>query len=199
MLDKSYFHFLQRQTSALSMALGYRDHQTQLHSTRVAQRAVALGERCGMTPRELAILHVAAGVHDIGKIGIPDNILAKRTRLTHDDWEAIRNHPTMGAEMLLAGGFDGAREVAEIVRYHHENIDGSGYPERLRGEAIPLGARIVSIVDAYDAMDEARPYHCRRGHDEIMAILGSEAGSRRDPEILKEFSAIVDTPDAGVI
>lgn len=198
MVDETYFQYLQRHTGALSIALGYRDQQTQLHSTRVAQRAVALGARCGITARDLALLRIAAGVHDIGKIGIPDCILGKRSRLTAEDWEAIRTHPAMGAEILLAGGFDGAAELAEIVRHHHEHVDGSGYPEGLRGDAIPLGARIVSIVDAYDAMDEARPYHNRRGHDEIMEILDSEAGRRRDPEILKEFSAIVGAPDAGM-
>ena len=195
MHDESYFQFLQRHTSALSMALGFRHRQTHLHSTRVARRAVALGARCGMAPRDLSILRVAAGVHDIGKIGIPDSILAKRTPLTDDDWHAIRGHPAMGAELLLAGAFEGARELAAIVRHHHEHVDGSGYPDGLRGEAIPLGARIVSIVDAYDAMDEVRPYHCRRRHVQIIAILGTEAGSRLDPELLREFRAIAETPD----
>ncbi|MCB1956888.1 MAG: HD domain-containing protein [Rhodocyclaceae bacterium] len=192
MHDEAYFRFLQRQTSALSVALGFRDEKTHRHSERVAEQAVALGARCGMAPRELAILRIAAAVHDIGKIGIPDNILSKQERLTAADWDSIRNHPVMGADILLACDFEGARELAEIVRHHHEAMDGSGYPDGLRGEAIPLGARIVSIVDAYDAMDEARAYHQRRPHDEIMAILEQESGSRRDPDILETFRQMVE-------
>ncbi len=145
-----------------------------------------------MDGRELAILRIAAAVHDIGKIGVPDQILSKRERLTESDWGAIRNHPVMGADILLACDFEGARALADIVRHHHENVDGSGYPDGLRGDEIPLGARIVSIVDAYDAMDEARAYHHRRPHAEIMAILENESGSRRDPEILKAFRRLVE-------
>ena len=192
MHDEAYYQFLQRQTSALSVALGYRDEATSRHSERVAGRAVRLGALCGLNARELAILRVAAAVHDIGKIGIPDQILSKRRRLSSADWVAIHHHPTMGADILMACDFDGARELADIVRHHHENMDGTGYPDGLRGEAIPLGARIVSVVDAYDAMDEARPYHARRPHAEIMTILESEAGSRRDPDVLQAFCRLLD-------
>jgi HD-GYP domain-containing protein (c-di-GMP phosphodiesterase class II) len=194
-VDQRTIELLTKYTSALSVALGYRDLQTRLHSERVARLSVELGMMCALSSQELAVLRLAAAVHDIGKIGIPDHILSKTSRLGEDDWDTIHQHPSIGADILLAAEFDGAPAVAAIVRHHHENHDGSGYPDRLSNSAIPLGARIVSIVDAYDAMAEPRPYHRQRHHRQIMDILDAETGTKRDPDLMPLFIRLIENSD----
>ncbi len=191
-IDQETFRILGNYTSALSVALGHRDLPTRMHSDRVAELSTHLGALCGMDEDELAVLQMAAAAHDLGKIGIPDAVLCKRTRLSSRDWEAIHRHPVIGEEILLAAGFDGATEVAAIVRHHHENFDGSGYPDAIAREAIPLGARVISVVDSYDAMAEPRAYHRQRGHEEIMDVLHAETGNKRDPEIMRLFRDLIE-------
>lgn len=181
-----------RQTRSLSVALGYRDLATHLHSERVRGLAVAIGERYGLNDDELEILKISAAFHDIGKIGMPDDVLLKASRFDDGDWEVMRRHAEVGAQILLATELEGSRQVALAVRHHHEYYDGQGYPEGLAADAIPVCSRIISVADSYDAMAETRPYHRAKKHAEIMDILHGENGHKHDPAIMALFCEIVD-------
>lgn len=183
---------LYKYTRALSVALEYRDRPTGLHSGRVQDLAEALGRRCGMSAGDLGILRIGAAFHDIGKIGIPDEILFKPSSFSEAEWGTMRQHPDIGANIMLAAGLSGAREVAGVIRHHHERYDGSGYPAGLAAEAIPLGARIISIVDSYDAMVATRAYHRGRDHQQVMAVLWQETGHKHDPRLMGIFAELIE-------
>lgn len=189
--DDPVYHALFKYTNALSVALGYRDNFTRLHSLRVRDLSEELGMRCGLSENELAILKIGASFHDIGKIGIPDHLLRKPAAFEEYEKEQMRKHPEIGADIMLATELDGADLAALVVRHHHEYFNGRGYPDGLAGEAIPVGARIISIVDSYDAMSETRSYHSAKRHTEIMDVLYGEAGQKHDPELMRLFSEII--------
>lgn len=191
-IDDSIYHALFKYTQALSIALNYRDSFTRLHSQRVRDLAEEFGRHIGLSENDMAILKVGASFHDIGKIGIPDRILLKPGTFDDAEREHMRRHAEIGAEIILATELDGARLAARIIRHHHEYFNGEGYPEGLAGEDIPLGARIVSIVDSYDAMSEIRPYHPAKTHATIMAILQRETGQKHDPNLMRLFVEIID-------
>lgn len=180
-------------TKALSVALGYRDPMTRLHSDRVLGLAVTLGERCGLSGQELGILKIGASFHDIGKIGIPDRILLKPAPFDKAEWGVMRQHSEIGEQIILSTEIDGAPEAAGVIRHHHERYDGQGYPDGLAGETIPIASRMVSIVDSYDAMAVTRSYHGAKNHPEIMAILHSEAGKKHDPQLLRIFAGMIES------
>ncbi len=140
----------------LVAALEARDLYSSGHSQRVADNAFALARRIGFKGKELEMMHIAAHLHDIGKIGVPDQVLHKPGRLLPHEWAEIQRHPEIGAGILVKSRQ--LKKVAEIVLYHHERWDGKGYPEGLKGEAIPLGSRIIALCDAVDAMTSERPY-----------------------------------------
>jgi len=179
-------------TKALSVALAYRDPMTRLHSDRVLGLAVALGERCSLSGRELGILKIGASFHDIGKIGIPDRILLKPASFDGTEWSVMRQHAEIGEKIILATEIDGAPEAAAVIRHHHERYDGQGYPDKLAGEAIPIASRIISIVDSYDAMAVTRSYHRAKNHAEVMAVLYEESGTKHDPRLLRVFAAVIE-------
>ncbi|HLF98817.1 MAG TPA: HD domain-containing phosphohydrolase [Methylococcaceae bacterium] len=183
---------LYRYTRALSVALGFRDPMTRLHSERVFGLAMALGEHCGLAGAELGILKIGASFHDIGKIGIPDRILLKPAPFDGAEWQVMRQHAEIGEQIILSTEIDGAPEAARVIRHHHEYFDGHGYPDGLAGEAIPIASRIVSIVDSYDAMAVTRAYHHAKEHAEVMAILHGEAGTKHDPELLRTFARMIE-------
>ncbi|HBE77872.1 MAG TPA: hypothetical protein DDW65_08815, partial [Firmicutes bacterium] len=139
---------------ALSYALDLRDHGTWGHSARVVSYALAIAEKIGLTQQALRQLAWAGILHDIGKIGVPDSILLKKTALDPDEWENVKRHPTIGYEVIRE--IDFLKFAADIVLCHHEHYDGSGYPKGIKGEYIPLGARIFAIADALDAMTSDR-------------------------------------------
>jgi HD-GYP domain-containing protein (c-di-GMP phosphodiesterase class II) len=172
---------------ALVTALCERDEYTREHSDRVAVLATILGVECGLTQRQLYLLGIAATMHDIGKLGIPDNILLKPAGFIEDEWEIMKSHAIRGERILRSIELDGMDEVATAVRHHHEHFDGGGYPDRLAGEDIPVISRILSIVDSYDAMSMTRPYHPPRTHAQVMEILHKEQGGKHDPAILERF------------
>ena len=176
----------------LAVALGQRDHHTQLHSDRVVQLSTELGRQIGLSEHELELLSLAAQFHDIGKIGIPDIVLHKPEPFEHEEWECMKQHTLIGERIILAIDGDNTAEVAKAVRHHHEHFDGSGYPDQLAGDTIPLYARIISLADSYDAMIETRAYHRGRTHQEVMGILNQESGIKHDPDLLYAFTAIVD-------
>ena len=171
----------------LTTALHERDAYTNVHCNRVCQLAQALGQRLGLNEKELAQLILAARFHDIGKIGIPDAVLLKPGRLDASEMAIMRSHPVRGERVFLATGRDDAASVACIIRQHHEAWDGSGYPDGLAGEQISLPARILSVVDGYDAMVTDRPYRPGMPMDKALAILASEAGTRLDPRVTHCF------------
>jgi HD-GYP domain-containing protein (c-di-GMP phosphodiesterase class II) len=172
---------------ALVTALCERDEYTREHSDRVAVLATILGVECGLTQRELHRLGIAATMHDIGKLGIPDNILLKPAGFVAEEWEIMKSHAVRGERILRSIDIDGMDEVATAVRHHHEHFDGGGYPDQLAGEDIPVISRILSIVDSYDAMSMTRPYHTARTHAQVMDMLHIEQGDKHDPAILARF------------
>lgn len=178
-------------TKALSAALGYRDVSTRLHSDRVTGLSRAIGVSIGLSGNELGMLNIAASFHDVGKIGIPDAILLKPS--AHNEAERIemRRHTEIGEKIIAATEIEGAQQAALSIRAHHENFDGSGYPDQLSGEEIPLFARIISIADSYDAMAETRVHHRARSHSEITAILDEETGYKHDPALMRHFSVLI--------
>lgn len=175
----------------LTMALALRDPCTHDHGSRVEALCVALGRAFGFAGAALDTLRDAARLHDIGKIGIPDGILLKPGPLDPDERAVMRRHAAAGAEICARMDRPDAAELALMVRHHHERFDGRGYPDGLAGTAIPLGARIIGVVDSYDAMGTRRPYHPGRTHEEIMAVMHEERGAKSDPEVFDRFVAMV--------
>lgn len=140
----------------LIAAVEARDPYTSGHSSRVADITLTLAQALGLQGLQLEIVHMAAHLHDIGKIGVPDEVLGKEGALTEAEWLLVKRHPRTGYDILSRS--EALSEIADIVLHHHERWDGSGYPDGLRGEKIPLGARIIAVADAIDAMLSPRPY-----------------------------------------
>ncbi|HXK34097.1 MAG TPA: HD-GYP domain-containing protein, partial [Dehalococcoidia bacterium] len=159
-------------------AIEAKDVATLGHVSRVSSYALAIGKRLSLAPQDLRELVLAAQMHDVGKIGVPDALLAKPAALTADEYEIIKQHARRGFE--IAERVDALRPVARIVRAHHERLDGSGYPDGLRGEEIPLLARIVAVADTYDAMTSSRPYRAAVAHDAACAELLRARGRTLD-------------------
>ncbi len=177
--------------AALSAAMRARDPATGRHSERVVALSVALAQACGLPQAEQEAVAVAARLHDIGKIGTPDRVLYSPKRLDKDDWEIMKAHAAVGADIIMHSDIPQRELIALAVRHHHEHFDGSGYPAGLCGADIPLHSRIISLADSYDALGDARPYHPARTHAEIMRILNQEAGSKCDPDLLRTFEAMI--------
>lgn len=187
----SYASYLAQSTQALFLALDERDRYTHQHCDRVSLLARELGMACGLSQAELDLLAVGARFHDIGKIGIPDSVLLKPGALDAEEWEMMKMHPVKGERLFRNTLHPHADEVARIIRYHHECFNGSGYPDGLAGEDIPLASRILLIVDGYDAMSTSRPYHRGRSHEEIMDIMLAEEGQKTDPALFRHFMAVI--------
>ena len=161
------------------------------HSIHVAQLAVRVARRLGVHGEELDEIGRAAELHDVGKVGIPDAILNKPGPLNADEWEFIRQHTILGERILSAA--PALRPVARIVRATHERWDGRGYPDGLRGEEVPLGARVVAVCDAYQAMTADRAYRTALGHTAAFRELRAAAGTQFDPAVVDAFLAEVDS------
>jgi putative nucleotidyltransferase with HDIG domain len=173
---------------ALVLALDLREHETGFHSYRVTEYSLTLARKLGLPDKALSILAKGALLHDIGKIGIPDSILLKPGKLTDEEWKIMKRHPTTGYELLKK--IDFLEEAAEIVLSHHEHYNGKGYPRGLKGEQIPLGARIFSIVDALDTMTSNRPYRRALSFEEAIERIAKGSGSQFDPSIVRVFLSI---------
>ncbi|WP_169336586.1 HD domain-containing phosphohydrolase [Calidithermus timidus] len=174
---------------ALGVALEYRDHDTQGHTRRVASWAERLASEIGLDNRDREYLRWGAYLHDIGKLGVPDRILLKETQLTDEEWRLMRMHVQIGYEMLCKVPFL-PRETLEVVRYHHESWDGHGYLEGLRGEGIPLLARIFAVVDTFDALCFPRPYKEAWPAERILDELEHQRGRKLDPTLVDTFLAL---------
>lgn len=175
--------------SSLAMAIDAKDRYTCSHINRVQLYAVALAEAAGLSGPDLEAVSTGALVHDIGKLGIPDHILGKPGKLTPEEFERIQSHVTIGAEILSPVPFP--FPVVDVVLTHHERWDGLGYPNRMQGEEIPIGGRIISIVDVFDALTSNRPYRRAMSQDEALRILLESAGKQFDPRLVQLFSAVV--------
>lgn len=162
-----------------------RDPQNKNHSPRVAIVSVSLGEAIGLSASELAALETAALLHDVGKMGVPSAVLSKPAALDKDEWELMRRHPGLGSEMLRRLGI--SNEILGIVRHHHERCDGRGYPDGLKLDDIPLGARIVALADAYVAMTARRSYRPALEEHEALGRIEAGCASQFDPELGKTF------------
>lgn len=175
----------------LAAALDQRDSYTDHHCDRVSQLALTLGKRCDLSEQRLGHLVLAARFHDVGKIGIRDDVLLHPGRLDDDRMSAMRTHPERGAQLFTATGRSDARQVATLIRHHHEAFDGSGYPHGLQGEEIPLEARILTLVDGYDAMTSNRPYRGPIPSQRAVEILANEQGRLIDPHVFGEFMGLM--------
>ncbi|OLC72375.1 MAG: two-component system response regulator [Deltaproteobacteria bacterium 13_1_40CM_4_68_19] len=175
---------------ALVNALDAREHETSDHSQRVVRYTLAIARRMGICGQELEDIGRGALLHDIGKIGVPDSILLKPGPLTHAEWVEMRRHPEVGSRILEEIEF--LRPAAEIVLAHQERWDGGGYPRRLRGEAIPLGARIFAIGDTLDAMTSDRPYRKAATFAQARLEISRCGGTQFDPRCVEAFRKIPD-------
>jgi len=173
---------------ALAATVDAKDHYTYGHSKKVSKYATEIAEALSYSEERIATIRAAALLHDIGKIGVSDGVLLKTNALSADDWESIRAHPKLGVAILKH--VEGLSGCLAAIQYHHERYDGSGYPAGLKGENIPLDARILAVADAYDAMTSLRPY--REGKlspEQAMQEIERCAGTQFDPEIAKAFVA----------
>ena len=178
---------------ALAAMVDARDHYTGRHTAEVGHRATRLALKLGLDAYEAEMLGMAGLLHDIGKVGVPDAILQKPARLTAGEWVTLRKHTTVGADVVAR--IPGLSPIAPIIRAHHEHWDGSGYPDGLAGESIPLGARIISVVDAYGAITSDRPYRAGRSREWARAEMIRGAGQHFDPVVVEAFLAMLETED----
>ncbi|MEO8697295.1 MAG: HD-GYP domain-containing protein [Acidimicrobiales bacterium] len=178
-------------------ALDSKDSITRDHVVRVTELALRVGERMRLSPSDLREVALGALLHDIGKLVVPDEILKKPGRLTESEFDVIRQHTIDGDALLRAA--PSLVSAAPIVRSHHERLDGRGYPDRLSGDDIPLGARIVSVCDAYDAMANTRQYRLALGNDAAFAVLREHAGAQWDSAVVGHLLDLMTQPDKVVV
>jgi diguanylate cyclase (GGDEF)-like protein/putative nucleotidyltransferase with HDIG domain len=176
---------------ALARAIDAKDQNTQTHIRRVQTYAARMAKAVGLSPSEIQCVKTAALLHDIGKLAVPEHILSKPGPLTQEEFQKIRIHPEVGAEIIAAVPFP--YPVAPIILSHHERWDGKGYPQGLKGEQIPIGARILTIVDYFDAITTERPYHKALPHDSAVGLLKHESGLALDPTLVRVFIELLPT------
>jgi diguanylate cyclase (GGDEF)-like protein/putative nucleotidyltransferase with HDIG domain len=176
---------------ALARAIDAKDQNAQTHIRRVQTYAARLATAAGLSPAETQCVKTAALLHDIGKLAVPEHILSKPGPLTQEEFQKIRTHPEVGAEIIAGVPFP--YPVAPIIRSHHERWDGKGYPVGLKGEQIPVGARILTIVDYYDAITTERPYHRALPRESALALLRHESGLALDPMLVRVFIELLPT------
>jgi len=178
---------------AFVSAIEARDTYTRQHSTRVTAIAVLIGRQMGCTEEELDMLNIAGLIHDIGKIGIRDDILLKPGKLTDDEFTKIKEHPAIGASIIERLGLWDREK--QIIRCHHERFDGNGYPDGLKGGDIPFLARILTVADVYDAIASDRAYRKKMEESQILGIINGGIGTQFDPNVVKTFMALYENGD----
>jgi putative nucleotidyltransferase with HDIG domain len=179
---------------ALSNSVDAKDQYTNGHSHRVAHYAMDIAHKMNLDPWRLENIKIAATLHDVGKIGIKDNILNKPGELTEEEYEAIKNHPRIGANILDEVRF--LSNVSEIILHHHERYDGKGYPDGLSGDEISIEDAILSIADTFDAVTTDRPYRKAADSEKAIEIILSESGKQFVPKVVEAFRNIVENPEA---
>ncbi|OLC55524.1 MAG: two-component system response regulator [Acidobacteria bacterium 13_1_40CM_4_69_4] len=185
-LEEAQIEILER----LALAAEYRDDLTGRHTQRVGQHAGVLARARGLADDQVTLIRRAATLHDVGKIVIPDYLLLKPVNLGPEEFEVLKAHTTIGARILSGSRFPLLQMAAEIALAHHERWDGKGYPEGLRGEAIPLPARIVAVVDAFDELTNDRPYRKAISRQQALEILERGAGSQWDKRLVETFASM---------
>jgi putative two-component system response regulator len=173
---------------AINQMLDLKDLNTGVHSTRLAEWAVRIGQELGLEESDLGDIEVAALLHDAGKVGVPDAILKKPGPLDPDEWRVMRMHPEFSWAVLRL--VPGLERASLFALHHHEKFNGSGYPAGLRGEEIPIGSRIVSVIDSFDAMVASRPYKEGLPCEEALRRLTADSGSHFDPVVVRHFIPI---------
>ncbi|HEX2829738.1 MAG TPA: HD domain-containing phosphohydrolase [Burkholderiales bacterium] len=176
----------------LSLAAERRQPETHEHFVRLSLYSKIIGLRLGLTEEEAELLRLAAPLHDVGKLGIPDHILLKNGKLTDAEWGTMKQHTLMGAEILGHGGSAILRAGAQIAVSHHEKFDGSGYPYGLKGESIPLFARIVAVADVFDALTSTKPYKPAWDVPRALAVIRDSSGTQFDPLCVHAFFEAID-------
>ena len=184
---------LERFTLVLANTIESKDSATQRHANRLVNLSHRMSAYLDLEPGTAAAIRYGACLHDIGKIAVPHELLVKPEPLTDAEMEVMRRHPVVGAEILA--DIDAWDDVRRIVRHHHERFDGSGYPDRLQGEFIPLGARLVSVVDAFDVMRSGRPYSAARSRHEILRELRRERGRQFDGHMVDALLDVLTEED----
>ena len=184
-LEKAYLDTI----GILRQTVEAKDPYTRGHSDRVSEFAVLIGTKMGLDEKTIHILKIGGLFHDIGKIGIPDSILLKESKLSDEEYSQIKNHPTIGAHIL--GNAKVFQDIIPIVKHHHERYDGKGYPSQLAGTDIPLIARITAVADAFDAMTSRRTYRDSIPIDKVKEEIARCSGTQFDPEIAKLFLDIL--------
>jgi putative nucleotidyltransferase with HDIG domain len=180
-----------RTIKALAQAIDARDHYTHSHSENVARYAVAIANEMHVSIEDIETIREACELHDLGKIGIQDNILIKPAELTPQEWKVMKRHPLTGAQIL--GPLTFLRSVVDLIRQHHEHYDGSGYPAGLKGEEILLGARIIHLADAYEAMSSSRSYRkVPFSKEKAILEIKKYGGTQFDPKVVEAFLKIAD-------
>jgi len=175
----------------LGRAAEFKDHETGAHVMRISKMTGILARALGLSEQDAELVEQASPMHDIGKIGIPDNVLLKPGRLQGEDWKTMQTHASLGAHILQGGQGDSEllRVAAEIALHHHERWDGTGYPKGLQGEEIPLFTRITSVCDVFDALTSKRPYKDPWSVDEAIAFIEDQSGHAFDPTIVACFKS----------
>ena len=186
---------LEKFAMILANTLEAKDLSTHLHCERLVEYADGVATCLRLAPEESEALRLGACLHDIGKIGVPDVLLQKAHGLDEEEWLVLRRHAEIGAAILE--DIEGWGEVRRVVRHHHERFDGNGYPDRLRGMMIPLGARIVSVIDAYDVMTSGRPYSPPRPAEQAVEELIRKRGSQFDPDVVDAFIEVLQRTPPG--
>ena len=172
---------------AFNQLLDLKDLNTGFHSTRLAEWGIRVARDIGVGEKLLGDIEAAALLHDIGKVGIPDDVLKSSARLTDDQWDLMKKHPEYGWAIVRL--FPHLERASLYVLHHHERVDGGGYPAGLKGEEIPVGARIVSVIDAFDAMTSNRPYRKGLSFEEAVRRLTEARGTQFDPKVVDCFIA----------
>lgn len=181
--------------TALANALDSRDPHTMCHSENVAKYSLQIAEKMRLSKETCDIIRKGALLHDIGKIGIPEHILQKHGRLTNEEYKIIQSHPKIGYEMIKHVGNFHDNGILDIVLYHHERFDGKGYPAGLKGNQIPLYARIVAVADTFDAMTTKRVYRDELSLDYTLNEIWKNKGTQFDPEVVDAFLSLFDQQD----
>ncbi len=183
--------------SVLARVLEYKDSETREHSDRVIEKSVQLGRALGLSQPAISHLRRGALLHDVGKMGVPDSVLSKHGKLTEEEWVQMRRHPQLAYDLLKDIPF--LEHALDVPYCHHEHWDGSGYPRGLRGEDIPLAARIFSVIDNYDALTTRRPYREAMSKEFTLTYISEQSGKLFDPQVVEMFLKLPENqPDSNL-
>ena len=193
-LEQAQFEMLARLAGAAEL----HDDDTGRHTHRVGELSVAIATRLGLSGEEVELIRLAAALHDVGKIAIPDTVLSKRGKLTAQEFDLMKTHTTIGAAMLADSAFQLVTMAEEIALTHHEKWDGAGYPAGLSKDAIPITGRIVAVADVFDALTHVRPYKPAWSADDAVAELQRQSARHFDPQVLDAFLSVRADPTAAL-